>query len=102
MPRIEPVPFEDLAEDIRCRIEAGTGMYTTAIPLQILAHNPLVVRALDEGYKAHFRTGSPEPRLQEPLRLRSSQLNACEPWTSPLNRSSSWDGCASNLWASTD
>jgi alkylhydroperoxidase family enzyme len=81
MPRIEPIPFEDLSEDTRCRIEAGTatGMYTTPVPLQILAHSPLAVRALDDGYKAHFRTGSLEPRLQELLRLRSSQLNACQP-----------------------
>ncbi|HEX3793114.1 MAG TPA: hypothetical protein VHV57_01295 [Acidimicrobiales bacterium] len=81
MPRIEPIPFEDLSEDTLRRIEAGTatGMYSTPVPLQILAHSPLAVRALDDGYKAHFRTGSLEPRLQELLRLRSSQLNACQP-----------------------
>jgi alkylhydroperoxidase family enzyme len=47
--------------------------------LQILARSPLAVRALGDGYKAHFRTGSLEPRRQELLRLRSSQLNACQP-----------------------
>ena len=81
MPRIEPIPFEDLSEDTRCRIEAGTatGMYTTPVPLQIMAHSPLAVRALDDGYKAHFRAGSLGPRLQELLRLRSAQLSACQP-----------------------
>jgi alkylhydroperoxidase family enzyme len=81
MPRIEPIPYEELPEDVRQRIEAGlaTGMYSVTLPQQILAHSPMVVRAMDEGYKAHFRTGAIEPRLQELIRLRSAQLNSCEP-----------------------
>lgn len=81
MPRIEAIPYDKLPDDARARIEAGmaTGMYTTPVPLQILAHSPMVVAAMDEGYKAHFRAGAIEPRLQELIRLRSAQLNACEP-----------------------
>jgi alkylhydroperoxidase family enzyme len=81
MPRIEPIPYDELPEDARARIEAGmaTGMYSTPVPLQIMAHSPMVIGAMDEGYKAHFRRGAIEPRLQELLRLRSAQLNACQP-----------------------
>jgi alkylhydroperoxidase family enzyme len=81
MPRIEPLPYEQLSDDARGRIEAGvaTGMYTTTVPLQIVAHSPMALQAMDEGYKAHFRAGAIEQRLQELMRLRSAQLNACEP-----------------------
>jgi alkylhydroperoxidase family enzyme len=81
VPRIEAIPYDELSDDARARIEAGlaSGMYTTPVPLQILAHSPMVVRAMDEGYKAHFRAGAIEPRLQELIRLRSAQLNSCEP-----------------------
>ncbi len=81
MPRIEPVPYDELSDDARSRIEAGlaSGMYTQTVPLQILAHSEMVLRSMDEGYKAHFRAGSIDDRLQELLRLRSAQLNACQP-----------------------
>jgi alkylhydroperoxidase family enzyme len=81
MPRIEPIPFEELPDEARQRIEAGmaTGMYTIPVPMQIVAHSPLVLRAMDEGYKAHFRDGVLGQRLQELLRIRSAQLNSCQP-----------------------
>jgi hypothetical protein len=81
MPRIAPVPYDELSEEARDRIEAGlaSGMYSTPLPLQIVAHSPIALRGMDEGYKAHFRAGVIEPRLQELLRLRSASLGACEP-----------------------
>lgn len=81
MPRIAPIALDDLDDEIRSRIYAGvaTGMYSTTLPLQIVANSGLAFRALDEGYKAHFRRGVIPPRLQELLRLRSAQLSACEP-----------------------
>lgn len=81
MARIEPIPFDELDGEARARIEAGlaTGMYSTPVPLQIVAHSPMVLRAMDEGYKAHFRAGGIDQRLQELLRLRSAQLNQCGP-----------------------
>jgi alkylhydroperoxidase family enzyme len=81
LPRIEPIPYDELPEDTRDRIEAGmaTGMYSTPLPLQVMAHSPMVIRAMDEGYKAHFRAGAVDPRLQELLRLRSASLNSCQP-----------------------
>ena len=81
MARVEPIPYEDLDEDTRERIEAGraTGMYTTPLPLQIVAHSKVALRAMDESYKAQFRCGALDDRLHELVRLRSAQLGACEP-----------------------
>ena len=71
----------DLDDDTRARIEAGraTGMYTTPLPLQIVAHSKVALRAMDESYKAQFRCGALDDRLHELVRLRSAQLGACEP-----------------------
>jgi len=81
MPRIAPIALDDLDDEIRSRIDAGmaSGMYSTTLPLQIVANSMMAFRALDDGYKAHFRRGVIPPRLQELLRLRSAQLSACEP-----------------------
>ena len=67
MARVEPIAYEDLDDETRARIEAGraTGMYTTPLPLQIVAHSKVALRAMDESYKAQFRCGArrgPPPR----------------------------------------
>jgi alkylhydroperoxidase family enzyme len=54
-------------------------MYTTPLPLQIVAHSKVALRAMDESYKAQFRCGALDDRLHELVRLRSAQLGACEP-----------------------
>ena len=81
MPRIEPIPWDELDEEARARIEAGmdSGMYSTPLPLQIIAHSPNALRGMDEGYKAVFGRSAIGSRLQELIRLRSAQLGSCEP-----------------------
>lgn len=81
MPRIAPIAWEDLTEDARRRIEAGTasGMYRMTLPLQIVAHSPNALRGMDEGYKAVYGCSAVGSRIQELMRLRSAQLGACEP-----------------------
>lgn len=81
MPRIEPIPWNELNEDARSRIEEGiaTGMYSTPLPLQIIAHSPNALRGMDEGYRAVFGRSAIGGRLQELVRLRSAQLGSCEP-----------------------
>ncbi len=80
MPRIAPIEWDQLDEDARARIEAGTksGMYTMT-PLQIVAHSPTALRGMDEGYKAIFGCSAMGQRIQELMRLRSASLGACEP-----------------------
>jgi alkylhydroperoxidase family enzyme len=81
MPHIEPIPLDQLDGPARRRLDAGlaTGMYTTTLPLQVMAHSPAALQAMDESYKAVFRAGVLDPRIQELVRLRSAQLNTCEP-----------------------
>jgi len=79
MPMIAPLPMQDLDAECRERIEAGlkTGMYSKTLPLQIMAHAPAALRAMDEGYKAMFRRTLLDDRLRELLRIYSAELNGC-------------------------
>ena len=81
MPRIEPIPWEELPPDRRRMIEDGmqSGGFTDPLPLQIMAyadheHVP------DDGdrhpnFPRHLLGGT----LLELLRIRSAQLGGCEP-----------------------
>jgi alkylhydroperoxidase family enzyme len=81
MARIEPIPYEDLPDESRAMMEAGvaTGMYTTTVPLQIVAYSTAALTAMHRQYEATFRNGVLEPRLVELVRLHSAQSAACEP-----------------------
>jgi len=81
MARIEPIPWEALPDHAREMIQAGldSGMYTTPLPLQIIAYSSAALRAMHDSYKATFRRGLLEPRLVELLRLHSAQAGACAP-----------------------
>lgn len=81
MARIEPIPWEALPGESRELIQAGLdgGMYTTPLPLQIIAYSSAALRAMHASYAATFRQGALEPRLVELLRLHSAQAGACAP-----------------------
>jgi len=81
MARIEPIAWDDLPADSQAMMEAGTatGMYTTTVPLQIIAYSSTALTGLHVQYEATFRKGVLEPRLVELLRLHSAQTAACEP-----------------------
>jgi alkylhydroperoxidase family enzyme len=81
MARIEPIPFDELPDETRTMIESGqsTGMYTTPVPMQIMAYSTAAFTAMHRAYEATFRKGVLEPRLVELLRLHSAQTSACEP-----------------------
>ncbi|CAN7559460.1 hypothetical protein LJR219_004035 [Phenylobacterium sp. LjRoot219] len=81
MPRIEPIPWDDLSPEQRERMQAGldAGAFTEAMPLQILAYADHDA-APDDGdrhpnYPRHLLGG----RLLELVRIRSAQLGGCEP-----------------------
>jgi alkylhydroperoxidase family enzyme len=81
MPVIEPIPREDLPQEARAMIEEGerTGMYTTALPLQVMAYSSAALRSMHDAYRATFRRGILDPRLVELLRLRSAEAGGCAP-----------------------
>jgi alkylhydroperoxidase family enzyme len=79
--RIEPIPFDDLPPETQAMMEAGTatGMYTTTVPMQIVAYSSAAMAAMHRSYEATFRKGVLEPRLVELLRLHSAQTAMCAP-----------------------
>jgi alkylhydroperoxidase family enzyme len=81
MARIEPIAWDDLTPQSRSMMESGaaTGMYTTTVPLQIVAYSSIAMKGLHDQYEATFKKGILEPRLVELLRLHSAQSAACEP-----------------------
>lgn len=84
MARIEPIPWDDLPDETRAMMEAGTatGMYSTTVPLQIIAYSTAAMTAMHRQYEATFRKGVMEPRLVELLRLHSAQTASCDPCSS--------------------
>ena len=78
MARIEPIAWEELPEESRAMMESGTatGMYSTTVPLQIIAYSSMAMKGLHDQYEATFRKGVLEPRLVELLRLHSAQAAA--------------------------
>jgi alkylhydroperoxidase family enzyme len=81
MARIEPIPWDELSPSARQLLQEGidSGMYTTTVPMQILAYSSSALRAMHDSYTAMFRRGVLEPRLVELLRLHSAQAGACGP-----------------------
>ena len=80
MPRIEPIPFEDLNPESRQIIDDGfgEGLYSTQVPLQLFAYRTAQLAAVHEA-----RTkGGPTligARILELIRIRSAQLGECQP-----------------------
>jgi alkylhydroperoxidase family enzyme len=81
MPRIEPIPLEELAAEPRRIIEEGVadGTYATPIPLQIFAYKTrqLLMTNAARGFmgKQSLLGG----RIVELIRIRSAQLGECQP-----------------------
>ncbi len=81
MPRLEPIPTDQLADEPRRIIEEGVaaGLYATPIPLQIFAYQ---TSKLVELHEQRLRMGQGTllgGRIRELLRIRSAQLGECQP-----------------------
>jgi alkylhydroperoxidase family enzyme len=81
MPRIAPIPLDELSAGSREIVEAGVadGLYATPVPLQIFAYRSA---QLDQVNMARTHMGAGTllgARLLELLRIRSAQLGECEP-----------------------
>ncbi len=81
MPRIAPIPWEELQPEQRERMQAGqkSGAFTDIMPLRILAYAEHA-QAPDDGdrhpnFPRHLLGG----KLLELLRIRSAQLGGCAP-----------------------
>jgi len=80
MARIEPIPWDELPVASREMLEAGmaSGMYTTPVPMQVMAYSSAALEAMHDSYTATFRKGVLDARLVELLRLHSAQVGSCE------------------------
>jgi alkylhydroperoxidase family enzyme len=78
MPRIEPVPVQQLDDETRhiCA-EAERQSGTSAGP-RTYARNPAVLKALTAFRGALVREGTLDPILRELVRLKIAALNACQ------------------------
>ena len=81
MPRIEPIPLEELAPEPRRIIEEGVadGTYATPIPLQIFAYKTSQVLMTNAARGAWGQQSLLGGRILELLRIRSAQLGECQP-----------------------
>jgi alkylhydroperoxidase family enzyme len=81
MPRIEPIPYEDLKPAQRAMIEGGmgSGAFRIALPLQVLAYSDHDEVPDDGDRHPNFPRHLLNGKLLELLRIRSAQLGGCEP-----------------------
>ena len=81
MPRIEPVPMEELGAESRRIIEDGVadGTYATPIPLQIFAYKSAQLLMTNAARSVMGKQSLLGGRIVELIRIRSAQLGECQP-----------------------
>jgi hypothetical protein len=81
VPRIEPIPFDQMAEEPRRIIEEGVadGLYATPIPLQIFAYKTQQILMTSAARAVMGKGTLLGGRIHELLRIRSAQLGECQP-----------------------
>ena len=81
MPRIQPIPLEELAPEPRRIIEEGVadGTYATPVPLQIFAYKTSQILMTNAARHAWGQQSLLGGRILELLRIRSAQLGECQP-----------------------
>jgi alkylhydroperoxidase family enzyme len=81
MPRIAPIPWEDIPPRARAWMEQGlnSGGFTDPVPLQIMAYADHDAAPDDGDRHPNFPKHLLGGKLLELLRIRSAQLGGCEP-----------------------
>jgi alkylhydroperoxidase family enzyme len=81
MPRIQPIPWDELKPSQREVMRAGiqSGAYTNPMPLQILAYADHEAAPDDGDRHPNFPNHLLGGKLLELLRIRSAQLGGCAP-----------------------
>ena len=81
MPRIEPIPFDEMTPEVRSIIEEGVaaGTYATPVPLQIFAYKTSQIMMVNMARQAFGKNALLGGRITELLRIRSAQLGECQP-----------------------
>jgi hypothetical protein len=81
MPRIEPIPLDELADEPRRIIEEGVadGTYATPVPLQIFAYKTNQILMTHAARSVMGKQSLLGGRIVELIRIRSAQLGECQP-----------------------
>src|SRR6202046_4043930 len=81
LPRIEPIPLDQMAPEPRRIIEEGVeeGLYATPIPLQIFAYKTQQILMTNAARQVMGKGSLLGGRILELLRIRSAQLGECQP-----------------------
>jgi len=81
VPRIEPIPLDQMAPEPRRIIEEGVaeGLYATPIPLQIFAYKTQQILMTNAARTTWGQQSLLGGRILELLRIRSAQLGECQP-----------------------
>jgi len=81
MPRIEPIPLDQLNEQSRQIIEEGfgDGLYSTQVPLRIFAYRSAQLAGVHQARTGGGRGTLLGGRILELIRIRSAQLGECQP-----------------------
>jgi alkylhydroperoxidase family enzyme len=81
MPRIEPIPLSELADEPRRIIEEGVadGTYATPVPLQIFAYRTMQILMTNAARGMMGKQSLLGARIVELIRIRSAQLGECQP-----------------------
>jgi alkylhydroperoxidase family enzyme len=81
MPRIEPIPLDQLADKPRRIIEEGVadGTYATPVPLQIFAYKTAQILMTNAARGVMGKQSLLGARIVELIRIRSAQLGECQP-----------------------
>jgi alkylhydroperoxidase family enzyme len=81
MPRIEPIPLDQLADQPRRIIEEGVadGTYATPVPLQIFAYKTAQILTTHAARSVMGKDSLLGGRIVELIRIRSAQLGECQP-----------------------
>jgi len=81
VPRIEPIPLDELAPEPRRIIEEGVaeGLYATPVPLQIFAYKTSQILMTNAARTTWGQQSLLGGRILELLRIRSAQLGECQP-----------------------
>jgi len=81
MPRIEPIPLDELGDNVRRIIEEGVadGTYATPVPLQIFAYKTAQLHMTSAARSVMGKQSLLGGRIVELIRIRSAQLGECQP-----------------------
>jgi alkylhydroperoxidase family enzyme len=81
VPRVEPIPIDELADEPRRIIEEGVarGLYATPVPLQIFAYQTFRLQVIDAARQVMGQGTLLGGRVHELIRIRSAQLGECQP-----------------------